>query len=169
MSHEYAMCLFLWTHKLESWDSSLMCQKFLQNCFYQKITININCQQNINRNYISPQIITRKCNMMRIFHQRLQDFRMSSTHLLLFLIFLQYIVGCYIICLLFPLSSNHLSTTCFILTEFASSLFKERQTEGYKQMLVLFFQQILYFDGRYMIYRIILQKVSLYQIWKIWF
>lgn len=99
--------------------------------FYQKITIN--CQQNINRNDIYPQIIARKCNMMRIFHQTLQDLLMPSTNLLLFLIFLQYIVGCYIICLLFPLSSNHLSTICFILTEFASSLFKERQTERYNR------------------------------------
>ncbi len=89
MSHEYAMCLFLWTHKQESWDSSLICQKFLQNCFffYLKIPININCQQNINRNVIYSKIIARKCNMMRIFHHRLQDLLMSSTHLLLFLIF----------------------------------------------------------------------------------
>ncbi len=55
--------------------------------FYLKIPININCQQNINKNVIYSKIIARKCNMMRIFHHRLQDLLMSSNNLLLFLIF----------------------------------------------------------------------------------
>lgn len=139
MSHEYAMCLFLWTHKQESWDSSLMCQKFLQNCFLSEDT---------HKDKLSTTY-QHKLHLFSNYNQKMQYDENISSEVTRFVNVLYpftsvlnilYIVGCYIIRLLFPLLSNHLSTTCFILTEFASSLLKERQTEGYKQMLVLFSQ-----------------------------